>query len=263
MSIRRLGIFVVAVGLGGGLATVEAAPELFTDFEGKGKELAERLAQHERLTVESGAGVDGSAGLRADYVGGERGSDRIVVRHDLGGLAKAMTLCYDVRFAPDFQFVRGGKLHGLGPEDPITGGNPMKPGGWSTRVMFEDGGQLRSYVYHQDKEGKYGESVGTRKPVFQPGKWHSVSLYVRLNSRPDQADGAVHIWVDGKHIVEHRGLRFRARNGKDTLIRQFMFSTFHGGHKPSWAPTNADGEFITVRAWFDNIGVYEGKHVRG
>ena len=41
-----------------------------------------------------------------------------------------------------------------------------------------------------------------------------------------------------------------------------MFSTFHGGHSPSWAPKDGNGDYITVRAWFDNIAVYPGKHVR-
>jgi hypothetical protein len=39
-------------------------------------------------------------------------------------------------FDQDWQWVLGGKLHGLGPEQPITGGNERLPTGWSARVTF-------------------------------------------------------------------------------------------------------------------------------
>lgn len=245
---------------GGVAAGGDAA--LFVDFDGRGEQLAARLAHDEHLTIIDGAGVNGSAGLRAEYVGGPKGSARMVLRAKLDEPDEAYTLCYDVRFAEDFQFVRGGKLHGLGPASPITGGRPMQPGGWSARVMFEDEGRLRSYVYHQDKEGKYGDGVGSGKVMFERGVWHAVSLSVKLNSAPDKADGLVRIFVDGKPVVVHGGLRFRARAGQDTLIGRFLFSTFHGGHDPSWAPKDASGRYTTVRARFDNIGIYKGQRVR-
>ena len=237
-------------------------PVLFTDFDGNGEDLANRLHGHPRLNIAKDAGPDGSDALHAKYVGYDRGSKRIVVRADLKKPGKAYTLCYDVRFDEDFQFVRGGKLHGLGPAKPIAGGRAMKPGGWSARVTFKGDGRLNSYVYHQNKSGKYGESVSSDHPPCQRGKWHAVSLYVKLNSTPAKADGLVRIYRDGEPLITHKGLRFRSRAGRDTLIREFMFSTFHGGHTPPWAPKNEAGEYVNVHARFDNIGVYPGEHVR-
>ncbi len=70
------------------------------------------------------------------------------------------------------------------------------------------------------------------------------------------------MYVDGELIERHEGLRFRGSGVEESLINKFMFSTFHGGHEPNWAPRNADGSYKTVYATFDNIAVYEGEHVR-
>ena len=45
----------------------------------------------------------------------------------------------------------------------------------------------------------------------------------------------------------------RAAGGDETLVRQLLFSTFHGGNGPSWAPRVADGGFATVHAELDDV----------
>jgi hypothetical protein len=50
--------------------------------------------------------------------------------------------------------------------------------------------------------------------------------------------------------------------GDNTLVNDFLFSSFHGGHRPENAPRDTDGNYTTVHATFDNIFVYEGEHIR-
>ena len=241
-----------------------SAPLVAEDFERtRNAGLYRMLVSHRHLDVVRGVGVGGGRALRATYEGFDRGSERIVLRFPLPRSSDEMTLCYDVRFEEDFQFVRGGKLHGLGPVRPVSGGNPMTPEGWSARVNFGRDGGIRSYLYVQDKPGRYGLSQGATSFRFEKGRWHAVSLHVKLNSGPDVSDGFVRIHVDGALLVDQGDLRFRAATGRDTLISQFLFSTFHGGSNPDWAPKKEDGSYATVHAHFDNIAVYTGERVRG
>jgi hypothetical protein len=232
---------------------------------------AEQLLKHEKLTLAPGAGVDNSTGLRAEYVGSERGSERIVTHVFLPEPGLEFSLNYDVRFDKDFQFVKGGKLLGLGPERHITGGRPIVPEGWSARVTFKEGGAARLYTYHQDQPGQYGDRLPVEEPFyFQQDQYYAVSLHVRVNESADAANGFSRLYVDGDLVDSHEGLRFRREDSDASLINKFMFSSFHGGmfssfhggHEPEWAPRDAEGNFTTVHAVFDNISVYEGERVR-
>jgi N-sulfoglucosamine sulfohydrolase len=224
---------------------------------------AERLLQHEKLTLAPGAGVGASTGLRAEYTGYEEGSERIVKRLYLPGPGLEFSLNYDVRFDRDFQFVKGGKLLGLGPDRHITGGRPIVPEGWSARVMFRSGGAARLYTYHQDMPGQYGDPGEIQQPFrFERDRYYSVSLHVRVNDPPEAANGFSRLYIDGELIERHEDLRLRGTPGKASLINKFMFSSFHGGHMPEWAPRDEQGNYMTVHATFDNIAVYEGEHVR-
>ncbi len=257
---------VVCLVSAGGLQAVyrkmqPPSPVLAASFDGQEEELAQKLLKHTRISLVENAGPDGSNAIRVSYEGYDRGSKRVVVRHILPGKLKEATLSYRVRFADDFQFVRGGKLHGLGPQQPITGGKDMKADGWSARVMWKENGSLRTYIYHQDKPGEWGDSQMADDFYFQRGRWYSVSIQVRVNSGPDIADGFTRVYIDGKLVVAHENLRFRGVGGDRALISQLLFSTFHGGNQPEWAPTKVDGSYATVTADFDEIAVYEGAFV--
>ena len=173
------------------------------------------------------------------------------------------SLNYDVRFNEDFQFVKGGKLLGLGPKKHITGGRPIVPEGWSARVTFKEGGAARLYTYHQDQPGQYGDRLPIQNPFyFEKDRYYAVSLHVRVNDSPETANGFSRLYVDGDLVDSHEGLRFRGEDSEASLINKFMFSSFHGGHMPEWAPRDADGNYTTVYAYFDNISVYEGERIR-
>jgi hypothetical protein len=237
-------------------STIDSSPVFSDDFESPTPTFG-----HRHLELIAGDGTDGSTGLRATYIGNEVGSARIVQQHALSEKGTEYTLSYDVKFDEDFQFVRGGKLHGLGPSRPITGGNPIRPDGWSARVTFGPEGSIRTYLYHQDQEGKYGSTKSAPDFRFVKGRYHAVSLHVKLND-PQEANGFAHIYVDGKLQVAHDNIRFRGEDGDHTLIDRALFSTFHGGSNPDWAPKTEDGEYATVHATFDNFAVHRGRNVR-
>jgi len=232
-----------------------AAPVLLEDME-QGSALRDALAAHPYLSIEE----DGHGGheLAARYVGSEKGSERIVVRHDLPETGTDFTLVYDLWLPEDFQFVRGGKMHGFGPARPVTGGDPIRPDGWSSRVMWRAGGAPVNYVYHQGQPGKYGEDgEAVSEAVFTSGAWQRVALHVALN-KADGTPGSSRVYLNGELVNVLEDVTYRTEFSEATEITQFLFSTFHGGNDPSWAPKDEDGEYVTLTARYDNIAVYPG-----
>ena len=246
-----------------GQQRTKVRPVLEETFERKRSELWQKLEKHDQLEVVKKVGVNGGSALRATYVPYEKGSKRIVVRYPIKP-ALEYSLNYDVLFEEDFDFTHGGKLHGLGPDKPLTGGRDQREDGWSARVNFTKGGGTKLYDYHQDMRGQYGESgtVRARSFRFRKGKWASVSLHVRVNEDLRARDGFAHLYIDGKLIETHDKVCWRAAGKKDTLISEFLFSTFHGGSSEKWAPRDKRGRWAEVHALFDNIAVYPGKRVR-
>ena len=56
---------------------------------------------------------------------------------------------------------------------------------------------------------------------------------VELND-PDQANGRIRVWVDGTRLLDAQRLTFRTTSMLG--IEGLLFSTFHGGSDPTWAP---------------------------
>lgn len=228
------------------------------DFENPADQLfAQRAIRHERIDYAPHGGVDGSAGIRVKYEGFDRGSQRVVVRYPLTTPVEAATLSFDVLFEQDFQWVRGGKLHGLGPTRPITGGKIRVPDGWSARATFKADGHIATYLYDQNTTKKYGVGATSDAPVFNRDQWHHVTLQVQLNT-PSNADGLSRVFVDGALAVETKGVTFRGTGEPDTAITQILFSTFHGGSSPRYTPIDEHGKPTTVHARFDNFVVTAG-----
>ena len=151
---------------------------------------------------------------------------------------------YYVRFASDFDFVRGGKLPGLAGGAANTGGRkPSGIDGWSARMMWRARGEVVQYVYHVDQPTIYGDDFrwdrgGQR--FFRPGTWHRVEHRIAMNA-PGQRDGIVQGWFDGALALDRRDVRFRDVDA--FAIDAFAFSTFFGGDDPTWAPEK--DEYVT------------------
>ena len=240
----------------------EARAVLAEDFECECGPVHTQLLSDPHVRTAAGEGVGGGNALRVTYAGGERGSAHVSRSFRLPS-AIEYTLNYDVKFGEDFQFVKGGKLHGLAPDRPVSGGQAAGPANWSARVMWRGNGKLGTYTYNQKQRGRYGDR-GRVLSAFTPkkGTYYAVSLHVRLNQPAHLSNGFVRLFVDGKLVEADEGLQFRSVEGPDTLISRFAFTTFHGGHDPSWAPRTSDGRYANVHAFFDNVVVHAGERIR-
>lgn len=229
---------------------------LSEDFEQTG-DFGKLLLSRPNVKLLRNGGPGGSDAIRVFYVGYKEGSERVLARFPLARSVEEATLSFDVRFGENFEWVKGGKLHGLGPQYPVTGGDPREPNKWSARVMFKRGGRSMSYLYEQGVGEKYGVGDISLFPVFKKGVWQRVTMLVKLNS-PENADGTFSIYLDNKRTNHQNAVRFRASALQETKISKMLFHTFHGGQTPRYAPRDSKGNYTTVFADFDNFAVREG-----
>lgn len=193
--------------------------------------------------------------LKVTYAPYERGSRRVTRIMPLRDSYQQATLSFEVKFCEGFDFARGGKLHGLGSERPITGSIDMDGINWSARLMWRDQGTLQSYVYHQAKDVTIGDAVRHPSFQFKPGVFYQVEMSVKLNSAANKQDGTVHISVNDELLIEHTELQFFSKPNKGSAIQNFLFNTFHGGSDESWAPRNESGELKQDCAYFRRFSV--------
>lgn len=144
----------------------------------------------------------------------------------------SLRLSYYVRFSPNFDFIKGGKLPGLfggaiNPDKQIPDGTDS----FSTRYMWRENGEGEVYAYLPTSK-KHGTSIGRGNWQFQPGIWYLLEQEVRLN-QPGQQDGRLRVWVNGKPVLDQNNLTFR--NSDRLQIEGIFFSTFFGGSTPTWA----------------------------
>src|SRR5665213_3046556 len=187
-------------------------------------------------------GAPGGKALRVTYPAGEIGgpSGYQFLSHfpKLGFPAmREAYLRYYLRFEPGFDFVKGGKLPGLGGGQANTGGHaPNGCDGWTARMMWRPDGRIVQYVYHPGQKGIYGDDLDWAvdgKPVyFEPGRWACVETRVKLND-PGSNNGEIQSWLDGREALHAKGLRFR--DVPELKLDVFFFSTFFGGGDLSWA----------------------------
>jgi hypothetical protein len=172
------------------------------------------------------------AGSTAPSMGPPYGGAQICEPFTSGPQSSA-TLTYKVRFPVSFQFVKGGKLPGVyGGTEPFSGGR-HNAGGWSIRLMWRPQGAGEIYAYLAGVNG-YGLQLGLAQ-FFWPadGKWHTVTLHVVVNS-PGQSNGQAVLSLDGKVVIDSTGLDI---TDTGTPIDGLFFSSFYGGHDPTWAPS--------------------------
>lgn len=151
-------------------------------------------------------------------------------------------LDYRLRFSPDFDWVQGGKLPGLGGGVAPTGGF-FNPDGFTSRYMWRAGGRLVVYLYWagqpsaaNERGRQYGVDLDCGV-TLERGRDYLLRQRVTLNT-PGKPDGVLEVWIDGEPVLRRDDLLFRDRPGKDWRIDRFFFSTFHGGNDPGWAPSH-------------------------
>ncbi len=215
--------------------------------------------------------LDGENVLEVTHQAGKVGpiDGGVSWRYRFGESYDEYTTEYKVRFADDFDFVKGGKLPGMcGGSSPGGGASTKEADGFSVRVMWREIGTLEDYVYHMDRarEKNWGTDYLWQKSVNKgeeindsewktlntmdenriylvPGKWHTIKTHLKMNI-PGKQDGQIASWFDGVEVL-NMNLRFR----KDTSfgIDSFRFTTFFGGEDASWVPTKNE------RVYFKDI----------
>lgn len=149
-------------------------------------------------------------------------------------------LTYEVKFEKGFEFGKGGKLPGLFGGNAPSGGADTGSG-FSTRYMWREGGAGEVYAYVPDKREAYGESIGRGAWAFVPGQWQRLEQEVVVN-HIGQNDGVLRVWVDGKLLINRTDMLYRVDSS--VLVGGLMFSTFFGGHDPSWASPQTQAAFF-------------------
>jgi hypothetical protein len=160
---------------------------------------------------------------------------------------------FRIKFADDFDFVRGGKVPGMAGGAANAGGNvPDGTDGFGGIMMWRPDGMIVQYVYHPDQPGQWGEdfdwNIGGQR-YFEPGTWHHIENRIVINT-PGEHDGIIQGWLDGELALDVRDFRFR--DVTDFAVDLFFFQTHFGGGDPSWEPQK--DEFI----YFDNFFVSTG-----
>ncbi len=165
----------------------------------------------------------------------------------IDGLDHAERAClqYKVRFEPGFDFVKGGKLPGMyGGNAPSGGDEVSGKKGFSMRFMWREDGQGELYEYVV-KDEEYGQSVGRGAWTFPTGRWVTVEQEIVLND-PERDNGIARVWIDGRPILEQRGIVYRTND--DIYVDGLMFSTFFGGHGKEWrTPRDQHADFADFR----------------
>jgi hypothetical protein len=210
-------------------------------------------------------GIDGTILLATYPPFGDEGPDEIAKPFDLSGSVTSATLSFDVKLHSQFEFVKGGKMHGLAGGTMTTGCDPIDPDGWSVRMMWRhipettaDDARPELYIYHQDRDSHTpcgDEFPTTTGFTFQRGQWYRVELYVKMNTGIWAFDGRAMLYINGVLMVDKQGLRLTANMG--VQIDKFLVSTFYGGDDHTWSPDN------TTYAYFDNFTVQPGFKVDG
>ena len=201
----------------------------------------------DRAEIIGGASAYSGHSLRLKYPAHTYGSRNQAIQAQirLPRNYEELYVSYRVRFAGDFDFVRGGKLPGLTGGAGNTGGNrPNGRDGWSGRMMWRRGGEAVQYLYHPDQPQTYGEDFNWGRR-FKPGRWHTVEHRFVMNT-PGKNDGVLQTWFDGTQALYVDNLRFRDIDS--FAIDHFYISTFFGGGDSTWAPTK--DEYISFDDFF-------------
>lgn len=181
---------------------------------------------------------------------------------------------YEVFFPPDFDFVKGGKLLGLG--GGANGGRGCGGGVdpaecFSFRLMWRAGGEGEAYLYVPERmqapdfcdahppcalRGKRpctvcnfaaGVSFARGAFVFPRGEWARLRLEVELNA-PNRTNGRLAVSLNGRRVISYKKVNWRQFGWAE--IAGVDLATWFGGSDATWAPRKDEHVLLRgLRAW--------------
>ncbi|KAI9257335.1 hypothetical protein BDA99DRAFT_484709 [Phascolomyces articulosus] len=170
-------------------------------------------------------------------------------------------ISYDVAFDGGFDWVKGGKLPGLYGGEPTSGctGGKQSDGSrcFSVRMMWRSDGYGEAYAYLPPVDDvickntkvkcneEYGISLARGAIDFAKKSWTRIEIYTEMND-PGQNNGELHVWQDGRTVIDLKGMVFRNQNS--FAISSILFSTFFGGASEEYAtPSNTYTFFKNIQ----------------
>jgi hypothetical protein len=181
--------------------------------------------------------------VKVSYVPSATGTNVISASKEIPDLYQNEVMMeFEVFFDKDFEWVNGGKMHGLisgNPKTTATGCVTQPRNGWSFRLMWRGDARIALYIYDQSRltNGQAcGNNIDSPKDTLAKNRWINIKMYMKLNTRGSAADGIAKLYVDNKLILQRTNIQYR---GVDTgaTIDFVSFGTFYGGHDPSWSPS--------------------------
>ncbi len=150
---------------------------------------------------------------------------------------------YYLRFGNDWNADKdGGKLPGLAGTYGKAGWGPRQSdgtNGWSVRGAFSKSffdetlkqplTPVGSIAYHSDMKVDSGVHWGWGQGpggLLQNNRWYAIEQHVRLNT-PGQHDGLFRAWIDGRLVIERKGISFRTV--PELRIESVWMNVYHGG----------------------------------
>lgn len=156
-------------------------------------------------------------------------------------------LSFRVRFGPNFDWSRGGKVgFGFHIGNGYTGCNKADNGlGGTARLMWYNGAgsktnyvtggtYFRPYVYYRDMPDNCGNSFGKQSKQLNKNVWYTVKIRVKSNTG-SAANGYVSYEIDGVTLLS-QSIRWTT-NDDYRKIRYITFHTFRGGSQEYWQST--------------------------
>lgn len=214
-----------------------------------------------RAKVDNSQKKSGSKSLRIKFPNGKAGTSDSGVNFPLSFTGRnEKYMSYWMRFDGGFDWggdsdpvYEGGKLPGFAGGSFCSGGSSCSgTNGFTSRLMWRNGGRGVLYLYHMDKPGTYGDDIQLKKSdgsnyFFPKGQWVHVAMRVKMNTVSNGSanyNGVVQVWINGTRMHSRTNYRFRTNGNK---VDNLFFSTFHGGSGSEWAPSRDN--YI----WFDEV----------
>lgn len=168
------------------------------------------------------------------YAPNDNGSARLRYSCNTSYRHLSALITFKVKFSSNFDWAKGGKMHGVGSLHPRTGGRESNSRDWSLRLSFLKSGQVAFYIYDAVTEG-WGRMIKSEDFKFTTGQWYDLAIIVSLDKNTNLGVAKLHIDNDLIILVERVELSLEDDGAS---IQTAIFQTFHGGNNSSFSPTS-------------------------